>query len=117
MEKIKLSTYVSGFLFSLALTLAAYFAVVNHVWNGGYLIAFVVGLALVQLVVQLIFFLHLNNESHPRWNLVSLISTLSVISLLVVGSLWIMGHLNYNMMTTPGEINTYIMQEEGIQPE
>ena len=76
------------------------------------LIPLIIGIALVQLVVQLIFFLHLLNESKPRWNLIFFISTIGIILIVVVGSVWIMNHLNYNMM--PMQMNKYIQSQDGF---
>lgn len=105
--------YVVGFGLSIVLTLLAYFLVTNHVLVGGMLIGSIIGLAIVQMMVQLLFFLHLGQESKPHWNLVFFISTVSVILLVVVASLWIMNHLNYNM--TPKDMNSYMIKEEGIR--
>ena len=107
--------YVVGFSLSILLTLAAYFLVANRLLSGGVLIAAVIGLALVQLAVQLIFFLHLGQESKPRWNLAVFLGTVSIILIIVIGSLWIMNNLNYNHMRTPAETDTYILHEEGIR--
>lgn len=106
--------YVVGFVLSMLLTCAAYFLVVNHLLNGGVLIAAIIGLALVQLAVQLIFFLNLGQESKPRWKLAVFLSTVSIILTIVIGSLWIMNNLNYSHMRTPAETDTYILHEEGI---
>ena len=100
-------SYITGFIISLALTLGAYFAVVNHAPDA---LIIILILAIAQLIVQLIFFLHLGQEKGTRWNLAVLLSTLGVILILVIGSLWIMAHLNYNM--TPQDINNY-MKEQG----
>lgn len=104
--------YIVGFVLSMLLTLLAYFFVTNQILHGGWLIAAIIGLALVQLMVQLLFFLHLGQESKPRWNFIFFLATVSLILLVVIGSLWIMNHLNYNM--TPKEINTYMLKEEGM---
>lgn len=58
----------------------------------------VVGLAVVQIVVHLVYFLHMNTSSEERWNLVALLFTAMIIAIVVVGSLWIMYNLNINMM-------------------
>lgn len=112
MERATLSAYVTGFAFSLLLTLDAYFLVSKHLLTGIPLVAAVAGLAVVQLLVQLICFLHLGDEPRPRWNLMALLFALMVVFIIVFGSIWIMYHLNYNM--TPSQTNTYIQQEEGI---
>lgn len=108
------NSYVIGFVLSLLLTFTAYFAVVNQMLGGWMLIAAILGLAFIQLWVQLIFFLHLWQESKPRWNLIIFLSTVFIILILVVGSLWIMNHLNYQM-ESPTEVNNYIIKDEGIQ--
>jgi cytochrome o ubiquinol oxidase subunit IV len=55
-------------------------------------------LALLQCVAQAIFFLNILSEKGPRWNLVIFASTLSIIIIIIVGSIWIMNHLNEHMM-------------------
>jgi cytochrome o ubiquinol oxidase operon protein cyoD len=102
-------TYIIGFILSLALTLAAYFAVL---WQVPVTVFVITGLAMVQLVVQMIFFLHVGQGKDRHWNLVVFFSTLSVIFILVAGSIWIMNHLNYNM--TPGQMEQYMLKQEGI---
>jgi cytochrome o ubiquinol oxidase subunit IV len=108
-----LLSYIVGFILSILLTLAAYFSVVNHLMSGKTLILMVAGLAVVQLLVQLLFFLHLGRESRPRWKLLVFWFMLLVVGILVIGSLWIMNNLNYNMM--PHDVETYMRHEEGIQ--
>jgi len=55
-------------------------------------------LALMQCSVQSIFFLNVLSERGTRWHLIIFASTLSIIAIIVVGSIWIMQHLNDNMM-------------------
>lgn len=105
-------TYSVGFILSVMLTAEAFLAVSKRIFAGGQLVAFVTALAVAQLLVQLIFFLHLGRESKPRWNLTVFLFMLLVLGIVVIGSLWIMHNLNYNMM--PHEVDQYIHQEEGI---
>jgi cytochrome o ubiquinol oxidase operon protein cyoD len=107
-----ISTYVIGFILSLVLTLTAFLIVSKHGIHGNALIFSLAGLALIQFLVQLVFFLHMDSEPKPRWNLTALFFAVTVIVILVAGSLWIMYHLNYNM--TSQQTNTYIQQEENI---
>lgn len=108
-------TYIIGYISALVLTLAAYLLVVKDVLNGWALTAALVALALVQVLVQLFFFLHLEREARPRWKLVVFLFMLLVLGILVFGSLWIMNNLDYNMMERPAdEIDAQIMEEEGI---
>ena len=102
-------SYIIGFILSLALTLAAYFAVINQVPVTLWVIT---GLALIQFLVQLIFFLHLGQGPDGHWNLVALISTFGAVVVLILGTLWIMSNLSYNM--TPQKINDYIIKDEGM---
>ncbi len=102
-------SYITGFIFSLALSLAAYFVVVNH---ASHVSIIILALALVQMVIQLIYFLHLGQGADGKWNLSVFFSTISIILILVVGSIWIMNHLNYNM--TPNDMNTYMLKSEGM---
>lgn len=100
-----LKSYVLGYVLSLALTLIPYFLVVRDVSTRGILIATIFGFALAQLVVQLVFFLHLRAESRPRWNLLVLVFTIFIVGVVVIGSLWIMHNLNSNMMMTQQEMD------------
>lgn len=89
--------YIIGFLLSVLCTLVPYQLVVNETLKGTALLAALLGFAVVQLVIQLMFFLHLGREKKPRFNLFFLVSTLVIILVVVGGSIWIMNHLHYNM--------------------
>jgi cytochrome o ubiquinol oxidase subunit IV len=107
-----LGSYITGFALSVLFTLAPYYLVVNNVVTGPTLVL-LIGFALLQLLVQLVFFLHLGRESKPRWNAMLLLFAALVVIIVVVGSLWIMNNLNYNMMS-PAETEQRLLQEEGI---
>ncbi|HEY1835254.1 MAG TPA: cytochrome o ubiquinol oxidase subunit IV [Candidatus Saccharimonadales bacterium] len=108
-----LQTYVSGFILSIFLTLAAYVLVTNHAYSDWTIALVIAGLAGVQFVVQLLFFLHLGRESRPRWRLLVLSFMLLVVGILVIGSLWIMHSLNYRMTMTPQQVNNYLQDQDG----
>lgn len=55
--------------------------------------------AILQIIVHLRYFLHIDFSIQQRWNLFSLIFSINIIAIFVIGSLWIMWNLNYNMMT------------------
>lgn len=103
-------SYVTGFAISLILTFSAYFVVVLQVPSA---LIIILLFAILQFFVQLFFFLHVNQGLDKGWNIAALISTVSTILILVVGSLWIMNHLNYNM--TSSEMNAEIMKAENIK--
>lgn len=107
-----LASYVSGYIFSIYLTITAYLIVYNHLFSNTALTIFIVGLALIQFVGQLIFFMHLGKETKPRWKLAVTLCMIMVVLILVVGSLWIMSNLNYRM-TIPQEEN-YMNNQQGL---
>ena len=118
--KASLKSYIIGFVLSLAFTLAAAGLIWIHLNSGHrvftqeFLTIAVLILAVAQMFVQLMFFMHLGGESGPRWKLVALLSTVGIILVIVVGSVWIMNHLNYNMMASPADMNTYIQSQDGF---
>ena len=94
----RFKTYMIGFLLSVVLTLASYFTVVEHLFPVRVIILAIFGFGLVQVFVQLVFFLHLGQEPKPRWNLTVFLFMLLVLSIIVFGSIWIMDNLMYNLM-------------------
>lgn len=110
-------SYVTGFAVSLVLTLAAFGLVMGYTQGAldiskGLLTLSIVVLAALQLGVQLVYFLHLGQESKPRLNLISFLFMLLVLVVIVAGSLWIMANLDYNMMHNPS-IEKEIINDEG----
>ena len=109
----KYISYVVGFVLSIATTLLAYFFVVNKLWEKQSLMYIVMGIAVVQLAVQLVFFLHLGRGS--RWKVLTFAFAVLVVLVVVIGSLWIMQNLDYNMMhMSPNEMTQYMNENEGI---
>lgn len=95
-----LSYRVTGFIASLVLTLAAYFIILQpEFFNFDIKTAVVIifTLALIQSLVQLIFFINVWKEKGPLWNLGIFVSTASIIFIIIFFSIWIINHLNYNM--------------------
>lgn len=93
-----LKLYFIGFALCLLLTFIPFALVANQMLSPPWLYTALTILALLQLYVQVVFFLRLNGSQKGRWNLVSFIFTIVVILVVVFGSLWIMYNLNYNMM-------------------
>lgn len=114
-----MTNYLIGFILSIVLTIAAYVPVLLHVQNGHHTISHqvilpvVMCLAVVQLAVQLLFFLHMGKERRPRWNLLAFLFMVLVLIIIVFGSLWIMDNLNYHS-TAPANSNTYLHDNEGF---
>ena len=87
--------YFTGFLLSLILTFASFLLVYESLLTGWPLIYSLSGLALTQMIVQLIFFLHLGDEPKPYWNLLLFLFMVLTLVILIGGSLWIMYNLDY----------------------
>jgi cytochrome o ubiquinol oxidase operon protein cyoD len=106
-------SYVIGFLLSLACTLIAYTLVTHNALSGKWALAILVAvLALIQFFTQMTLFLHLGHESKPKYKLLVFGFMVTVVLILVSGSIWIMYNLNYHMMT-PSQINNYMSKQDG----
>ena len=96
--------YLTGFILSLILTAIPFWIVMGNVFDKSSTTAFVVlAFAAVQIVVHMIYFLHMNAKSEHGWTMLALIFTVVVVVITLSGSLWVMYHMNHNMM--PGLMN------------
>lgn len=114
-----MKSYIIGFVSSLFLTLIVFGLVMQHVETRhvaiGHevLVPAIIILAITQLIVQLVCFLHLGRESKPRYNLTVFAFMLLVVVLLVGGSLWIMTNLDYHGMHNKN-VEEEIIHDEGM---
>lgn len=108
-----LASLTIGFLLSLGLTISAYLVAVGNIKDSMTAVGVLVVLAATQLVIQLVFFLHFGEEKRPRWNMWSFVFMALVLFIVVAGSMWIMYHLNYNMMTMSPDQKESYMQSQG----
>ena len=91
--------YLAGFVLAVVLTATSFWLVLH----GGFpretaLIGLGV-LAVVQIVVHLVFFLHMNASSSQRWNVTAFAYTVLTVLIIVVGTLWVMHNVGMNMMS------------------
>jgi cytochrome o ubiquinol oxidase operon protein cyoD len=93
-----LRTYLTGFVLSLILTAIPFALVMSGTWSPGVTLAGIVSAGIVQILVHLHYFLHLDTSSAARWNVLAIMFTLLIMIIFVGGSLWIMSNLNYRMM-------------------
>ncbi|MGL9773611.1 MAG: cytochrome o ubiquinol oxidase subunit IV [Sodalis sp. (in: enterobacteria)] len=91
-------SYLIGFILSIILTVIPFAMVMQVSASESTLIAVLVICAVVQIVVHLVYFLHLSTSSEQQWNLIAFVFAAMIIAILVVGSLWIMWYLNHNLM-------------------
>lgn len=94
-----LRDYLIGFALSVVLTAVPFWLVMGDVLESRQLTAFVImAFAMVQIVVHIVFFLHMTSRVEEGWSLMALIFTLIIIVIALAGSLWVMHHLNTNTM-------------------
>ena len=105
-------SYTIGFILSLAFTIIPYYMVKNDLGAGTTLLVTVLGYAVIQMLVQIFFFLHLGRGPKPLYNVVFFIATATFITVIVGASILIMGNLYRNM--SPQEVTTRLAQDENI---
>jgi cytochrome o ubiquinol oxidase operon protein cyoD len=94
-----LRSYLVGFFVSIILTACSFFLVISKALTSQWLMHGIVGLALLQAIVQLLFFLHLGQEAKPRWETVVFWFMVLVLLIVALGSLWIMHDLDNRVMS------------------
>lgn len=96
-------TYLIGFALSVILTAIPFWLVMNNVIADTLIATLVImAFGVVQIFVHMVYFLHMNTKSEGGWTMMAAIFTIIVIVIALSGSLWVMFHLNTNMM--PGHI-------------
>jgi len=92
-------SYLTGFGLSVVLTAIPFILVMGGIFSSTALTAFLVlGLGVVQIIVHTFYFLHMNSKSENGWTMLAMIFTVVLVLITLSGSLWIMYHLNENMM-------------------
>jgi cytochrome o ubiquinol oxidase operon protein cyoD len=91
--------YVIGFLLSVILTAIPFWLVMAEVLpSKGLTTALILVFAVLQMLVHVVFFLHLDTRSQGGWNMLAAIFTIVLVVIAIAGSLWVMFHMNTNMM-------------------
>ncbi|MDB5856742.1 MAG: cytochrome o ubiquinol oxidase subunit [Ramlibacter sp.] len=103
---ITVGGYVTGFVLSVVLTAIPFWLVMGKVFPSPTVTTFVIlALAMVQIYVHMVFFLHMTSKAEGGWAWMSLIFTLVLLVIMLSGSLWIMYHLKTNTMPlTPEQV-------------
>ncbi|GBQ71736.1 cytochrome o ubiquinol oxidase subunit IV [Ameyamaea chiangmaiensis NBRC 103196] len=92
-------SYLIGFVLAVILTVASFAIVMSHSLSPSGTLLSIAALAAIQVVVHLIFFLHMNASSEQRWNVMAFAFTVMFVGILVLGSLFIMHYTAINMMS------------------
>jgi cytochrome o ubiquinol oxidase subunit IV len=95
-----LRSYLVGFVLAVTLTAASFWAVRTHAIYGPGVSIALITLAIAQMGIHLVFFLHITTGPDNTNNVLALIFGVLIVCLVVFGSLWIMANLNHNMIPT-----------------
>jgi cytochrome o ubiquinol oxidase operon protein cyoD len=100
-------SYLIGFILSVALTAIPFWLVMTGVLTPAATAITVIAMAVVQILVHTICFLHVNTRAEGGWTLIAYVFTAVLLVIMIAGSVWIMYHLNTNMMPgmTTGEVS------------
>ncbi|WP_339771601.1 cytochrome o ubiquinol oxidase subunit IV [uncultured Pseudosulfitobacter sp.] len=98
-------SYLIGFGLSVVLTAIPFWIVLGevdiHLWLA---LTIIFGLGAVQIIVHVVYFLHVTVKAEEGWKVMSLVFTGILLLIVLVGSIWVMTHLNNNMMPAHDQI-------------
>lgn len=103
--------YAFGLLGALVLTYSIYLLATMRALEGMLLAGIMLVIAVGQLLMQLVVFLHVRDEMKPRWTLWSIIYSVAMMLIVVIGSLWVMFNLNYNMHVSPEQMDEFMLEQ------
>jgi cytochrome o ubiquinol oxidase operon protein cyoD len=93
-----LRTYIAGFILSIVLTVIPFGLVMTGEVSRKAMLLCICGAGVLQILVHLHFFLHLDFSSAQRWNVLALLFAFLIMAIFIGGTLWVMYTLNYRMM-------------------
>ncbi len=97
--------YMTGFILSVILTAIPFWLVMTGVLENKNATAIaIVVFAAVQIVVHMVYFLHMNGKSEGGWTFTAMVFTIIIVVIVLSGSLWVMYHLHANMMPGPHDM-------------
>jgi len=93
------SGYMTGFVLSVVLTAIPFWLVMSNVISDRTVAVLALGgMAVVQVLVHMVCFLHMNGKVQGGWTMLSTLFTIVFVAIAVAGTLWVMFHMNVNMM-------------------
>ena len=90
--------YLLGLALAVALTLASFWVARTHILYGPSIPVALVALAIAQMGIHLVFFLHITTAPDNTNNVLALALGVLIVFVLVFGTVWVMAHMNHNMM-------------------
>lgn len=98
------SGYMVGFVLSIILTAIPFWLVMAKIIDNRTTAVLVLGaFAVAQILVHMVCFLHMNGKVEGGWTMVSTIFTVVFVAIAIAGTLWVMFHMNTNMMPSHGD--------------
>jgi len=98
-----LKDYAIGFVLAVILTAIPFWLVMAKVFDKSSTTAAVVlAFAAVQVIVHMVYFLHMNGKAEGGWSMLATMFTLVLLVIVLAGSIWVMYHMNVNMMPSMG---------------
>jgi cytochrome o ubiquinol oxidase operon protein cyoD len=96
--------YLIGFVLSVILTAIPFWMVIDNVFRVPKTAAIVILIfAIVQILVHMVYFLHMSSKSEGGWTILALMFTAVLVVITLTGSMWVMEHLDSNMMPMSAE--------------
>ncbi|MBS0960171.1 MULTISPECIES: cytochrome o ubiquinol oxidase subunit IV [Acetobacter] len=93
------SSYIIGFVLAVILTVLSFAIVVTHSLSPSATILTLSLLAIIQVVVHLHYFLHMGGHSEHRWNNICFVFTIGFVSIVIIGTLFVMNNAAVQMMS------------------
>jgi cytochrome o ubiquinol oxidase operon protein cyoD len=99
LNKKKLGIYSTGIILCIILTIIPFYAVMHGLLSKAHTLHLILATATLQFLTQVFCFLSVNSKTEQgKTNYMSFVFTIVIIAVLIVGSIWIMANLDYNMM-------------------
>jgi cytochrome o ubiquinol oxidase subunit IV len=92
-------SYLLGLAIAIVLTLASFWVARTHIIYGPSIPVALVALAIAQMGIHLVFFLHITTAPDNTNNVLALAFGMLIVFVLVFGTVWVMAHMNQNMMS------------------
>lgn len=98
---VTMGDYVKGFILAVILTAIPFYLIMNNVISDRSTAVAVLGIfAIVQVLVHMVYFLHMNGKIQGGWTMLSTIFTVIFLAIAISGTLWVMHNMNTHMMPT-----------------
>ena len=108
-----MGTLMTGFALAALLTIVPFALVMGEVQISRIaMIGLIMGLAAVQILVHLVFFLHVNRSAEAGWTLAATVFSVIILVIVLAGSLWVMHNMNENMMPMPDMDHMMTLQSQ-----